>query len=72
MPNIFLSFFLCVPSLTSSQCTVAAFFDDFTNKVILTDEESTVRFAAARLSPLKEYRAPIVRTPDNVTSRQGS
>ena len=29
-----------------------------------------VRLVAARLSPLKEYRAPIFRTPDDVTSRQ--
>ena len=54
----------CVPSLTPSQCNVAALSDDF------TDQVSTVRFVAARLSPLKEYRAPIVRTPGDLTSRQ--
>ena len=47
-----------------SQCKVAALSDDF------TDQVSTVRFVAARLSPLKEYRAPIVRTPGDLTSRQ--
>ena len=60
----------CVPSLTPSSRTVAALSYDFTNEVLLTDEVSTVRFVAARLSPLKEYRAPIVRTPGDVTSRQ--
>ena len=60
----------CVPSLTSSQCTVAALSYDFTDEVILTDEVSSVRFVAARLSPLKEYHAPIVRMPVDVTSRQ--
>ena len=59
---------LYAPSLTPSPCAVAALFYDFTDKVILTDEVSTVRFVAARLSPLKEYRAPIVRTPGDVTS----
>ena len=57
---------LCIPSLTPSLCTVAALSDDFTNEVILTDEVSTVRFVAPRLSPLKEYRAPIVRTSGDV------
>ena len=47
-------------------CTVAALSDDFTDKV------STVRFVAARLSPLRKYRAPIVRTPGDVASRQES
>ena len=46
---------LWVPSLTPSSRTVAALFDDFTDEVILTYEVST-----ARLSPLNEYRAPIV------------
>ena len=59
---------LCVPSLSSSQCTVAALFYDFTDEVIITDEISTVTFVAARLSPLKEYRAPIVRMPSDVSS----
>ena len=62
----------CVPSLTPSSCTVAALSYDFTDEVLLTDEVSTIRFVAARLSPLKEYRAPIVRTPGKVTSRQES
>ena len=62
----------CVPSLTPSQCTVASLSYDFTDGVILTDEVSTVRFATARLSPLKEYRAPRVCTPGDVTSRQKS
>ena len=62
----------CVPSLTPSQCTVAALSNDFTDEVILTDEVSTVRFVAARLSPLKEYRASIVCTPGDVTSGQES
>ena len=60
----------CVPSLTPSSCTVAALF--FTDEVILTDEVSTVRFVAAQLSPFKVYRAPIVRTPGDITSRQES
>ena len=60
----------CVPSLTPSQCSVAALSYDFTDEVILTDEVSTVRFVAAWLPPLKEYRAPIVRTPGDATSRQ--
>ena len=59
-----------VPSLTPSHCTVVALSDDFTYEIILTDEVSTVRFVAARLSPFKVYRAPIVRTPGDVTSRQ--
>ena len=46
------------------------FIHDFTDKVIFTDEVSTVRFVTARLSPLKEYRDPIVRTPCDVTLRQ--
>ena len=62
----------CVPSLTPSQCTVADLSYDFTDEVILTDEVSTARFVAARLPPLKEYRAPIVRIPGDVTSRQES
>ena len=37
----------CVPSLTPSQCTVAALSNDF------TDEVSTIKFVAARSSPLK-------------------
>ena len=52
-----------------SSCIVAALPYDFTDEVILTDEVSTVRFVAARLSPFKVYRAPIVRTPGDVTSR---
>ena len=36
---------------------------DCTDKVILTDEVSTARFIAACLSPLKEFRAALVRTP---------
>ena len=60
------------PSLTPSSCTVAALPYDFTNEVILTDEVSTVRFVTARLSPLKEYRVSIVRTPGDVTSCQES
>ena len=55
----------CVPSLTPNR-TVATLSNDF------TDEVSTVKFVAARLSPLKEFRAPIVRTPGDVTSRQES
>ena len=62
----------CVPSLTPSSRTVAALPNDFTDEAILTDEVSTVRFVAARLSPFKVYRAPIVRTPGDVTSRQES
>ena len=53
-----------------SSCTFAVLSYDFT--VILTDEVSTVRFVAARLSPFQVYRAPIVRTPGDVTSRQES
>ena len=60
------------PSLTPSQCTVATLSHDFTDKVLLTDEVSTVRFVAARLSPLKEDRASIARTPGDVTLRQES
>ena len=56
----------------SSQFTVAALSYGFTNEVRSTDEVSTVRFVAARLSPFKEYRAPIVRTPGDVTLRQES
>ena len=62
----------CGPSLTPSQLTVSALSYDFTDEVLLTDEVSTVRFVASRLSLLKEYRAPIVRTPGDVTSRQES
>ena len=62
----------CVPSLMPSPCTVAALSYDFVDEVILTDEASTVRFVAAQLSPLKEYRVSIVRTPGDVTSRQES
>ena len=40
--------------------------------VLLTDEISTVRFIAAWLFLLKEYRAPIVGTPGDVTLRQES
>ena len=58
----------CVPTLMPSQGTVAALFYDFTDEVILTDKVSTVRFVATRLSWLKEYRAPKVRTPGDVTS----
>ena len=43
-----------------------------TDEVILTDEVSTIRFVAARLSPLKEYCVSIVCTPGDVTSRQES
>ena len=53
-----------------SSRTVAALPYDFTDEVKLTDEVSTVRFVAARLSPFKVYRAPIVRTPGVVTSHQ--
>ena len=63
---------ICGPSLTPIPCTVSALSDDFTDKVILTDEMSTVRFVVARQSPLKEYRASIFRTPGDVTSRQES
>ena len=53
---------------------VAALSYDFIKEVdlLLTDEGSTVRFIAARLYPLKEYRAPLVRTPGDVSSRQES
>ena len=60
----------CVLSLTLSQFTVAALFYDFTDEVLLTDAVSTVRFVAARLTLLKEYRAPLVRTSDDLTLRQ--
>ena len=50
-----------------SKCTVAALSYDITDEVLLTDEVFTIRFVAARLFPLKEYRAPIVRTPYDVT-----
>ena len=63
---------LCVPSLTPISRTVATLPYDFTDEEILTDEVSTARFVAARLSPFKVYRAPIVRTPGDVTSRQES
>ena len=56
----------CVLGLTPSQCTVAALSCDF------TEEVSTVKFVAARLSPLKEYHAAIVRTPGDGTSRRES
>ena len=62
----------CIPSLTSSQCTVSTLSYDFTDEEISIDEVSIVRFIAARLSPLKEYRAPIVRSPGDATSRQES
>ena len=62
----------CVPSLTPSPCTVAALSYDFVDEVILTDEVSTVRFVAAWLSSLKEYRVSTVRTTGDVTSRQES
>ena len=64
----------CVPSLTPSPYTVAALSDDFTNEVLIifTDEVSTVRFVAVCVSLLKKYRASIVRTPGDVTSRQES
>ena len=62
----------CVLSLTPSQCTVAALSSDFIDGEILADEVSTVKFVAARLSPLKELRAPIVRMPGDATSRQES
>ena len=52
--------------------TFAALLYDFADEVILTDEVSTVRFVAARLSPFQVYRAPIVRTPGDATSRQES
>ena len=55
-----------------SSCTVAALPYDFTDEVKLTDEVSTVRFVAARLSPFKVYRAPIVPTLGDVISRQES
>ena len=58
--------------MTPSSCTVAVLPYDFTNEVILTDEVFTVSIRAARLSPLKKYRAPIVRTPGDVNSRQES
>ena len=61
---------LCIPSLTPSQGTLAVLSNDFTDKVLLTDEVSTVRFVAPRLSLLKEYCALIVRTPGDVTSCQ--
>ena len=50
----------------------AALLYDFTDEVVLTDEVSTVRFVAARLSLFQVLRAPIVRTPGDVTSRQES
>ena len=52
--------------------TFAALLYDFADEVILTDEVFTVRFVATRLSPFQVYRAPIVRAPGDVTSRQGS
>ena len=52
--------------------TVAVLPYDFTDKVILTDEISTVRFVAVGLSLFQVYRAPIVRTLDHVTSCQES
>ena len=58
--------------MTPSSRTVAALPYDFTDEVILTDEVSTVRFVAARLSLFIVYRAPIVRTPGDVTSPQES
>ena len=62
----------CIPSLTPSQCSVAALSYDFTDEVLLTDKASTLRFVAAWLSPLKEYCAPIVRMPGNIALRQES
>ena len=62
----------CIPSFMPSSRAVAALPYDFTDKIILTDEVSTVRFVAAWLSPFKVYRAPIVRTPGDVTSCQES
>ena len=53
-----------------SLLTFAALPYDFT--VILTDKVHTVRFVAARLSLFIVYRAPIVRTSGDVTSRQES
>ena len=61
-----------VTSLTPSSHIFAALPYDFIDKVILTDEVSTVRFVAAPLSPFKVYSAPIVSTPGDVTSRQES
>ena len=61
-----------VPSLTHSFRIFAALPYDFTDEVRVTEEVSTVRFVAARLSLFKVYRAPIVRTPGDVTSRQDS
>ena len=62
----------CVPSLTPSLRTFAALPYNFADEAMLTDEVSTVRFVAARLSSFQVYRAPIVRTPGDVTSRQES
>ena len=55
--------------MTPSLRTIATLPYDFTDEVILTDEVSTVRFVAARLSPFKVYRAPIVRTAFRQPSR---
>ena len=55
-----------VPSLIPSLCTVVALSDNF------IDEVSIVMFVAPRLSPLNEYRAPIVRTLADVISHQES
>ena len=55
-----------------SSHSVAALPYDFIDEVILTDEVSIVRFVVARLSPFKVYRAPIFRTPGDVTSRKES
>ena len=55
-----------------SSCTIAGLSYDFTDETILTDQVSNVRFVAAWLSPFKVYRALIVRTPGDVTSRQES
>ena len=58
--------------MTLNSCTVAALPYDFTDEVKLSDGVFTVRFVAARLSPFKVYRAPIVRPPSDVTSSQES
>ena len=58
--------------MTPSSRNVATLPNDFTDVVILTDEVSTVKFVAARLFSFQVYRAPIVRTPGDVTSRQES
>ena len=62
----------CIPSLMPSQCTVAVLSYHFTDKVILADEVSTVKFVAAQLSPLKKYPASVVCKFDDITSCQES